>query len=67
MSTEMKKRRVADEPATEELPVLEEAERAALIRSLREAEADIKAGRSVDYDAETFKDRLVRIYRSEKQ
>jgi hypothetical protein len=67
MSTEMKKRRTADEPATEEPPVLRENERAALIRSLRDAEADIKAGRSVDYDAKTFKDRLIRIYRDEKQ
>ena len=46
------------------VPVTTEEERAALLASLKEAEARIKAGAYTDYDAQEFKDRLLGIYRA---
>jgi hypothetical protein len=62
-------RRTTMVPVTtmEEIPVLSEEERAELLRSLKEAEARIAAGEASDYDAATFKDRLIGIYRGDKQ
>jgi len=51
----------------EEIPVLSTRERAALLASLKKAESRIKAGRGIDYDPRTFKDRLVDIYRGGKR
>jgi hypothetical protein len=64
-----KHRRATMAPATtmEEIPVLSERERADLLNSLKEAEARVKAGKAIDYDPKTFKDRLIRIYRGSKQ
>jgi hypothetical protein len=70
MTTETtRRRRTTMVPVTtmEEIPVLDENERAELIRSLKEAEADIQAGRSMEYDPKTFKDWLIRIYRRAKR
>lgn len=39
----------------EDLPVLSDSERADLLRALKEAEADIAAGRFAEYDPVTFK------------
>ena len=51
----------------EEIPVLDEGERAELLGRLRAAEARIKAGDYVAYDPKKFKNRLMRIYRSKKR
>ena len=63
------KRRTTMVPVTtmEEIPVLSEAERDELLKSLREAEARAKAGQTTEYDPKTFKDRLIAIYRRSKQ
>ena len=50
----------------EEVPVLTDSERSELLTSLQQAERDITAGRGVDYDPKTFKDRLLRIFRRAK-
>ncbi|WP_178134069.1 hypothetical protein [Vineibacter terrae] len=50
----------------EEIPVLSERERAALLASLKKAEARIIAGKGIDYDPKTFRDRLINIYRGGK-
>lgn len=42
-------------------------ERADLIRLLEDAQARIRAGEGIDYDPQTFRDRLIRIYRSVKR
>jgi hypothetical protein len=47
----------------DEVPVLSDKERAALMGSLRRAEARMKAGKGIDYDPGSFKDRLIAIYR----
>ena len=67
--TSPKRRRTTTVPVTtmEEIPVLAEEERMALLTSLKEAEARIKAGKAVDYDPGTFKDRLLAIYRGVKR
>ena len=52
---------------TEEVPVLSDKERAAVAASLRRPEARMKAGKGVDYDPRSFKDRLIAIYRGGKQ
>lgn len=64
-----KRRRTTMVPVTtmEELPVLSGKERADLRASLEEAEERIEAGQSVDYDAKTFKRRLLDIYRGVKR
>ena len=51
----------------EEMPILDESEKAELLASLKQAEADIKAGKGVEYDTKTFRDLLVRIYRANKR
>jgi hypothetical protein len=58
-------RRTTMVPVTtmEEIPVLSDRERAELTTSLKEAEARINAGKAVDYEPKTFKDRLIAIYR----
>jgi hypothetical protein len=64
-----KRRRTTPVPVTtmEEIPVLSKKERAILTDALKKAEARAKAGKGVDYDSETFKDRLIGIYRSSKR
>jgi len=51
----------------EEIPVLSQAERDELLKSLKEAEVRAKAGQTTEYDPKTFKDRLIGIYRRSKQ
>jgi hypothetical protein len=51
----------------EEIPVLTDIEKEALLTSLKEAEARIKAGQGIDYDPEKFKRRLLSIYRRAKR
>jgi hypothetical protein len=65
-STKAKRRRTTTVPVTtmEEIPVLSSKERERLLQSLKQAEARIKAGKGIDYDSKTFKDRLLRIYRT---
>jgi len=67
--TEPKSRRTTMVPVTtmEEVPVLTPEERAALITSLEEAEARVKAGHSIEHDPATFKDRLLNIHRKAKR
>jgi hypothetical protein len=62
-------RRTTTVPVTtmEEIPVLDERERAELIRGLQEAEARVAAGEAVDYDAKAFKQHLLDIYRAAKR
>ena len=62
-------RRTTMVPVTtmEEIPVLSDRERAELTTLLEEAEARVKAGKAVDYAPETFKDRLIGIYRRGKR
>jgi hypothetical protein len=64
-STKAKGRRTTMMPVTtmEEIPVPSAQEREELLHSLRQAEARIKAGKGVEHDPKTFKQRLVRIYR----
>jgi hypothetical protein len=64
-----KRRRTTMVPVTtmEEIPVLDDTERADLIRSLKEAESRVRAGKAIDYDPKTFKKRLVDVYRSPKR
>jgi hypothetical protein len=64
-----KRRRTTTVPVTtmEEIPVLSDQERAELLGSLKEAEVRVKAGKAVDYDPKTFKQRLLRIYRGVKR
>ncbi len=59
------KRRTTMVPVTtmEEIPVLSDAERDELLKSLKEAEARA----TTEYDPKTFKDRLIGIYRRSKQ
>ena len=68
-ATKDKRRRTTMVPVTtmEELPVLSDKERVALTDSLKKAEARIKAGKGIDYDPRTFKDRLINIYRGGKR
>ena len=51
----------------EEIPVLSDRERAQLSDSLKEAQGRLNAGKGIDYDRKTFKDRLLRIYRGGKR
>ena len=64
-----KRRRTTSVPVTtmEEIPVLSDKERAQLTTSLREAEARVRAGKAVNYDPKTFKERLIGIYRGGKR
>lgn len=67
--TKPKGRRTAMVPVTtmEELPVLDDAERAELLKSLAAAEADIEAGRYTEHDPNKLKDRLARIQRTNRR
>jgi hypothetical protein len=69
IETKDKGRRTTMVPVTtmEEIPVLSDKERAELTTSLEEAEARVKAGKAIDYDPNTFKDRLIGIYRGAKR
>jgi hypothetical protein len=51
----------------EEVPILGDKEKAKLLASLKQAEAEIAAGKAIDYDPRTFKDRLLGIYRRNKR
>ena len=68
-ATSDKRRRTTMVPVTtmEEIPVLSDQERAELTTTLKEAEARVKAGKAIDYDPKTFKDRLIGIYRGAKR
>ena len=64
-----KGRRTTTVPVTtmEEIPVLSHQEHADLLKSLKAAEARVKAGKGVDYDPKTFKKRLLQIYRGSRR
>jgi hypothetical protein len=64
-----KRRRTTQVPVTtmEEIPILSARERAELLDSLEKAQARVRAGKGVDYDPATFKDRLIGIYRRGKR
>jgi hypothetical protein len=49
----------------EEVPVLSERERADLVASLKQAEADVAAGKAKPFDREEFKKRFLAICRGE--
>ena len=68
-AVKQKGRRTTTVPVTtmEEIPVLGERERAELLASLKEAEAQIKAGDFTEYDPKTLKDRMLRLYRAKKR
>ena len=51
----------------EKVPVLTPEERAALVTSLEEAEARVKAGQFIEHDPATLKDRLLNIHRQGKR
>ena len=67
-STENKIRRTTLVPVMtmEEVPIISDAERADLIASLKEAEAEIAAGGGTIYDSETFRARFIAQYREAK-
>jgi hypothetical protein len=69
MTNDKRRRRTTMVPVTtmEEIPVLSDKERVELTTALRDAQARIKAGKGVDYDPRTFKDRLLAIYRRGKR
>lgn len=60
-----RERRTTMVPVTtmEEIPVLDDEERAALLRDLALAEAEVRAGKAVPYNRKQFKARLLRISR----
>jgi hypothetical protein len=66
-STLDSKRRTTVVPVvtTEEVPVLSERERADLVASLKQAEADVAAGKAKPFDREDFKKRFLAICRGE--
>ena len=49
----------------EEVPVLSERERADLVASLKQAEADVAAGKAKPFNREDFKKRFLAICRGE--
>jgi hypothetical protein len=51
----------------EEIPVLGEQERADLLASLDEAQAQAQAGDFTEYDPKKLKERMLRIYRAKKR
>ena len=63
------KRRTTMVPVTtmEEIPVLDEHERAELLAQLKESQEQIKAGHYIVYDPKKFKERMMRIYRAKKR
>jgi len=68
-ATRQRRRRTTMVPVTtmEEIPVLAANERAELLASLNVAEAEIKAGKAIDYHPKKFKARLAGIYRRAKR
>jgi hypothetical protein len=68
-ATKSKSRRTTMVPVTtmEEIPLLTENERAALMKALTDAEARIKTGNAIDYDPKEFKKRLLSVYRAGKK
>jgi hypothetical protein len=50
---------------TEEVPVLNEQERAELVASLKQAEAEVAAGKAKPFNREEFKKRFMAICRGE--
>jgi hypothetical protein len=64
-----KRRRTTQVPVTtmEEIPVLSARERAELLNSLEQAQARVRAGNAIDYDSDTFKKRLIDVYRRGKR
>lgn len=69
MGSESNSRRTTSVPITtmEDIPVLSERERADLTAALKEAEADIKAGKGTAYESNAFKKRLLDIVRNAKR
>lgn len=69
MGSESNSRRTTSVPITtmEDIPVLSERERADLTAALKEAEADIKAGKGTAYESNVFKKRLLDIFRNAKR
>jgi hypothetical protein len=63
------RRRTTMVPVTtmEEIPILSEEERAKLIASLKKAEAEIEAGKGIDFEPKKFRGRLIKIYRGGKR
>jgi hypothetical protein len=51
----------------DEMPVLSPEERIELLISLERAQARVKAGKAIDCDPDSLKDRLIRIYREGKR
>jgi len=51
----------------EEIPVLSDEERAALLASLKEAETRVASGDFSEYNPEAFKSRLLDVYRRAKR
>lgn len=68
-TTKSKRRRTTVVPVTtmEEIPVLSDKERTELTDALKRAQARVKAGKGIEYDPRTFKDRLIRVYRTGKR
>jgi hypothetical protein len=67
--TKAKRRRTIEVPVKtmEEVPLLSQNERDVLLASLVRAHARVKAGKAVDHDSKTFKNRLMSIYRGGKR
>jgi hypothetical protein len=51
----------------EEIRALSEREGEELLASLKEAEAEITAGKAIDYDPKKFQDRLIGICRNARR
>jgi hypothetical protein len=69
MKPERKDRRTTMVPVTtmEEVPLLSPEERAALVSSLEEADARVKAGQAIEYNPAALKDRLLNLHRKAKR
>jgi hypothetical protein len=68
-AVKQKGRRTTTVPVTtmEEIPILSERERAELLASLKDAQAQVKAGDFTEYDPKKLKDRMLRLYRAKKR
>ncbi len=68
-TVDKKPRRTAMMPVTtmEEVPILDEEERAEMLASLKEAEARIAAGDYVVHDSSTFVDQMLAMRAAAKQ
>jgi hypothetical protein len=51
----------------EETPILSAEERKKLLTSLEQAQLRVKSAEAIIFDPDTFKDRLIRIYREGKR